>query len=107
MSFPAHYRLTRTRTSEVATEPDWVIVRWRCGKWGFPAAWLHRVGGQAFTAPNLPTLLPNVSPFQFYTYFTDPDGIRTRVASVKGWCPGPLDDGAVPARHGAAHQHDK
>jgi hypothetical protein len=26
----------------------------------------------------------------------DPDGIRTRVASVKGWCPGPLDDGATP-----------
>ena len=26
---------------------------------------------------------------------TDPDGIRTRVASVKGLCPGPLDDGAL------------
>src|SRR6266404_6140386 len=24
----------------------------------------------------------------------DPDGIRTRVAAVKGPCPGPLDDGA-------------
>ena len=26
----------------------------------------------------------------------DPDGIRTRVAAVKGLCPGPLDDGAIP-----------
>jgi hypothetical protein len=25
----------------------------------------------------------------------DPDGIRTRVAGVKGQCPRPLDDGAV------------
>jgi hypothetical protein len=24
----------------------------------------------------------------------DPDGIRTRVAALKGLCPGPLDDGA-------------
>ena len=28
---------------------------------------------------------------------TDPDGIRTRVAAVKGLCPGPLDDGAAAA----------
>ena len=26
---------------------------------------------------------------------TDPEGIRTPVAAVKGRCPGPLDDGAV------------
>src|SRR5438094_2608201 len=26
----------------------------------------------------------------------DPDGIRTRVAALKGLCPGPLDDGAKP-----------
>src|SRR5262249_46305934 len=26
----------------------------------------------------------------------DPDGIRTRVAALKGLCPGPLDDGATP-----------
>src|SRR5262249_54793040 len=27
---------------------------------------------------------------------TDPDGIRTRVAALKGPCPRPLDDGATP-----------
>jgi hypothetical protein len=27
---------------------------------------------------------------------SDPDGIRTRVAGVKGQCPRPLDDGAIP-----------
>ncbi len=27
---------------------------------------------------------------------TDPDGIRTRVAAVKGLCPRPLDDRAPP-----------
>ena len=26
-------------------------------------------------------------------YASDPDGIRTRVAGVKGQCPRPLDDG--------------
>src|SRR5688500_7837798 len=29
---------------------------------------------------------------------SDPSGIRTRVAAVKGRCPGPLDDGAKRAR---------
>src|SRR4051812_13456455 len=29
---------------------------------------------------------------------SDPDGIRTRVAAVKGPCPGPLDDGALTNR---------
>lgn len=27
-----------------------------------------------------------------------PNGIRTRVATLKGWSPGPLDDGDVPCR---------
>src|SRR5262249_24388723 len=30
----------------------------------------------------------------------DPDGIRTRVSNVKGWCPRPLDDGAMPNVNG-------
>ena len=28
------------------------------------------------------------------SFCSDPDGIRTHVAAVKGRCPGPLDDGA-------------
>ena len=31
---------------------------------------------------------------------TDPDGIRTRVAALKGPCPRPLDDGATPRGRG-------
>ena len=31
-----------------------------------------------------------------------PNGIRTRVATLKGWCPGPLDDGGSGDR-GRAH----
>ena len=38
------------------------------------------------------------TPFPFppfhTSYQSDPDGIRTRVAGVKGLCPRPLDDGA-------------
>src|SRR5262245_47214999 len=30
--------------------------------------------------------------------WSDPDGIRTRVAALKGPCPRPLDDGATPLR---------
>src|SRR5690349_13048589 len=33
---------------------------------------------------------------------TDPDGIRTRVAALKGPCPRPLDDGAGAKRFNAA-----
>src|SRR5947209_4301898 len=33
---------------------------------------------------------------------SDPDGIRTRVASVKGMCPRPLDDGATAIRSTSA-----
>ena len=42
---------------------------------------------------------------------TDPDGIRTRVAALKGPCPRPLDDGAAagdrsPALGGAKQYAD-
>jgi len=33
---------------------------------------------------------------------TDPDGIRTRVAALKGPCPRPLDDGAKPLQLSSA-----
>ena len=28
-------------------------------------------------------------------YFRTPNGIRTRAATLKGWCPRPLDDGGM------------
>src|SRR3954468_13308336 len=34
----------------------------------------------------------------------DPDGIRTRVAALKGPCPRPLDDGAGPTKDRGPHQ---
>ncbi len=29
---------------------------------------------------------------------SSPNGTRTRVSTLRGWCPRPLDDGAVPRR---------
>ncbi len=31
----------------------------------------------------------------YITVFRTPNGIRTRAATLKGWCPRPLDDGGL------------
>ena len=31
----------------------------------------------------------------YVTIFRTPNGIRTRAATLKGWCPRPLDDGGM------------
>ena len=32
------------------------------------------------------------------THYRTPNGIRTRAATLKGWCPRPLDDGGLGTR---------
>ena len=39
---------------------------------------------------------------QLCRWLSDPNGIRTRAAAVKGRCPRPLNDGAVTGRNSAA-----
>ena len=34
----------------------------------------------------------------YITVFRTPNGIRTRAATLKGWCPRPLDDGGLGTR---------
>ena len=34
----------------------------------------------------------------YVTVFRTPNGIRTRAATLKGWCPRPLDDGGLGTR---------
>lgn len=37
----------------------------------------------------------------------DSHGSRTRVTTVKGWCPGPLDEGVISADYKIEHQHSQ
>src|SRR2546423_195685 len=42
---------------------------------------------------------PDSKTYSDLGFCRSPNGIRTRVATLRGWCPRPLDDGALQAGH--------
>jgi hypothetical protein len=77
------------RTARPRGRERLAIALWACTCWTSFVPWFAAfAGGSRFVIGLRPV-------FELALTVGDPNGIRTRVTTLKGWCPRPLDDGVV------------